>query len=241
MYAFVGRITEQKGVHLIVDTAEHLILRHRGRIQILVGGMASSADRYGLHCAEKMRHLSYHYPRSFWADPEAFFVDGPLVNLGADFGLMPSLFEPGGIVQQEFFVAGTPVIAFHTGGLKDTVIEFDGVRGNGLSFRMHSHEDFVLACEVRGAGGAFPPLAPSPHSPARSQRAAAIFADEEQYARIRRNAEASVVDLTTVARGWCVAAAGGLASQRARSADFRPWSLAGCATGSASSIACAAC
>ncbi len=48
-----------------------------------------------------------------------------MVNLGADFGLMPSAFEPGGIVQQEFFIAGTPVVAFKTGGLKDTVFEYN--------------------------------------------------------------------------------------------------------------------
>jgi len=53
-----------------------------------------------------------------------FFTDGPLVNVGSDFGLMPSLFEPGGIVQHEYFIASTPVIAFRTGGLKDSVIEF---------------------------------------------------------------------------------------------------------------------
>ncbi len=51
-------------------------------------------------------------------------IDGPLINCGADFGLMPSKFEPGGIVQHEFFVASTPVIAFRTGGLKDTVFEY---------------------------------------------------------------------------------------------------------------------
>lgn len=28
-----------------------------------------------------------------------FFNDGPLVNIGSDFSLMPSMFEPGGIVQ----------------------------------------------------------------------------------------------------------------------------------------------
>ncbi len=28
-----------------------------------------------------------------------FFTDGPLANIGSDFALMPSLFEPGGIVQ----------------------------------------------------------------------------------------------------------------------------------------------
>jgi starch synthase len=49
---------------------------------------------------------------------------------------MPSRFEPGGIVQHEFFVGGTPVIAFKTGGLKDSVFEFlwDTEQGNGYTF-----------------------------------------------------------------------------------------------------------
>jgi starch synthase len=42
---------------------------------------------------------------------------------------MPSLFEPSGVVQQEFFAGGTPVIAFKTGGLKDSVFEFDVTKG----------------------------------------------------------------------------------------------------------------
>ena len=49
---------------------------------------------------------------------------------------MPSKFEPGGIVQHEFFVGGTPVLATKTGGLKDTVIEYDWNtrKGNGVNF-----------------------------------------------------------------------------------------------------------
>ena len=81
-------------------------------------------DPYSAQCAHKMWHLKAKYPNSFWAAPEEFFMDGALVNRGSDFGLMPSLFEPGGIVQHEFFVGGTPVVAFKTGGLKDSVIEF---------------------------------------------------------------------------------------------------------------------
>jgi starch synthase len=63
---------------------------------------------------------------------------------------MPSMFEPGGIVQQEFFVAGTPVIAFKTGGLKDTVKEFDRVArtGNGFTFEAHTKGDFIMAVQV---------------------------------------------------------------------------------------------
>ncbi len=81
-------------------------------------------DPYAANCANRMYFLKNKYPNQFWAAPEEFFTDGALVNRGTDFGLMPSLFEPGGIVQHEFFVGGTPVIAFKTGGLKDSVIEY---------------------------------------------------------------------------------------------------------------------
>ena len=73
-----------------------------------------------------MWSLRAKYPHCFWAAPEEFFTDGSLVNRGTDFGLMPSVFEPGGIVQHEFFVGATPVIAFKTGVVKDkTPKEFD--------------------------------------------------------------------------------------------------------------------
>lgn len=83
-----------------------------------------------------MKHLAYKYPSCFWSNPDAFFTDGPLANIGSDFALMPSLFEPGGIVQHEFFCGGTPVIAFRTGGLKDTIFEYDykTQKGNGFNF-----------------------------------------------------------------------------------------------------------
>jgi glycogen synthase len=38
LLSFVGRITLQKGVHLILDTAEHLINDSQLKINILVGG-----------------------------------------------------------------------------------------------------------------------------------------------------------------------------------------------------------
>jgi starch synthase len=97
-------------------------------------------EPYSAQCAHKMWHLKNKYPHCFWAAPEEFFTDGSLVNRGTDFGLMPSVFEPGGIVQHEFFVGETPVIAFKTGGLKDSVIEFmwDREEGSGFTFENHS-------------------------------------------------------------------------------------------------------
>ncbi len=55
-------------------------------------------EGYSAQCAHKMWNLKNKYPNCFWAKPDDFFTDGSLVNRGSDFGLMPSAFEPGGIV-----------------------------------------------------------------------------------------------------------------------------------------------
>jgi starch synthase len=138
LLSFIGRITEQKGVKLILEAAETIINKYNGKINILVGGMGNPKDKYCIECISYINYLRDKYPYSFWANPYEFFTDGPVVNLGSDFALMPSVFEPGGIVQHEFFIAGTPVIAFRTGGLKDTVNEFDwsSDKGNGILFEV---------------------------------------------------------------------------------------------------------
>jgi starch synthase len=182
LFGFVGRITLQKGVHLILNAVEQLLHEHHGRVQFIIGGMASESDTYGCACAAKMRQLAAAHPGSFWADPTYFFTDGPLLNLGGDAGMMPSLFEPGGIVQQEHFVAGTPVLAFRTGGLKDTIQEFSAatLAGNGFLFEAHRPSDFI-AC---------------------TNRAISIIRSPALYARLRDNARASVIGLHTVASAW---------------------------------------
>ena len=154
-----------------------------GKINILVGGMGDRRDPYVGACVHRMYHLKGKYPYAFWADPNEFFTDGPKINKGSDFGLMPSLFEPGGIVQHEFFIAGTPVIAFRTGGLKDTVFEFrwDNNSGNGLTFDNYNGRDLVGAM----------------------RRAIDLFKNKEKYEICRKNAFNSAIDVADVSRAWC--------------------------------------
>ena len=85
-------------MHLILEVAEEVIKKYKYKVQFLVAGPANRNEPYSRDCADKMAHLKFLYPNCFWAAPEEFFYDGALVNRGADFGLMPSLFEPGGIV-----------------------------------------------------------------------------------------------------------------------------------------------
>ena len=181
--SFIGRLTSQKGVDLILDISEDLIKKTDQKINILVGGMGYPEDPYYQECSKKINYLREKYPNSFYANPNEFFSDGPAVNLGSDFGLMPSLFEPGGLVQHEFFVAGTPVIAHQTGGLKETVFEFnwDNNSGNGVLYTNQERGDFFNAVD----------------------RALKIFYDKEKYDILRKNARLSTLDVSDVSRGWC--------------------------------------
>jgi glycogen synthase len=55
--SFVGRICEQKGVHLILNSFERLHNLYGGRIQVIIGGMANKKDTYAAECAWKMRGI----------------------------------------------------------------------------------------------------------------------------------------------------------------------------------------
>ena len=183
IYSFVGRLTQQKGVLMILDSVEEVIRITGGKVNILVGGMGDPRDPYCAACINKINYLRGKYSYAFWANPQEFFVDGPKVNFGSDFGLMPSLFEPGGIVQHEFFIAGTPVIAFRTGGLKDTVFEFqwDNNSGNGFTFDYYTPGDLINAID----------------------RSLHLFRNKEKFEICRKNAFNSAIDVADVSRAWC--------------------------------------
>jgi len=182
LFAFVGRVTAQKGVHLILDIAEHIIQKYNYKVQFLVGGPCSMSEPYAANCAHRMWALKNKYPHCFWAAPNDFFMDGSLINRGTDFGLMPSAFEPGGIVQHEFFVGETPVIAFKTGGLKDSVIEFnwETEQGTGYTFESHNPHDMTFAME----------------------RAIGTFRNKTKYLKLRKQAFKGTMDGAVVSRAW---------------------------------------
>ena len=180
VFSFVGRLTQQKGVLLILQTAEKIIKNYK--IQIIIGGMANLKDPYCVQCIEIINNLLLKYPKNFWAAPSEFFTDGTLINYGSDFGLMPSSFEPGGIVQHEFFIGGTPVLAYKTGGLKDSVFEYDydNHSGNGIIFDIYDSDNLYNA-EVR---------------------AIKLYKSKKDFELCRKNAFNSAIDVMDVAKAW---------------------------------------
>jgi starch synthase len=78
------------------------------------------------------------------------------VIAGSDLLLMPSQYEPCGLTQMYSLKYGTIPIVRATGGLKDTIQEFDPEtgKGNGFVFRSYEVRDLLLA--VGWALGLFP-------------------------------------------------------------------------------------
>jgi starch synthase len=60
-----------------------------------------------------------------------------LIEAGADFFLMPSLYEPCGLNQIYSLKYGTLPIVRATGGLEDTVEQYDEQRGTGTGFKFN--------------------------------------------------------------------------------------------------------
>jgi starch synthase len=58
-----------------------------------------------------------------------------IIEAGADFFIMPSLYEPCGLNQMYSLRYGTLPIVRATGGLDDTVENYDEATGNGTGFK----------------------------------------------------------------------------------------------------------
>jgi starch synthase len=73
------------------------------------------------------------------------------IEAGADIFLMPSLYEPCGLNQMYSMRYGTVPVVRATGGLDDTVEEFDPETGSGTGFKFGPYDAQALLDKVREA------------------------------------------------------------------------------------------
>jgi len=125
----VGRLVYEKGFHLALDALPGLIAR-LGKVRFLIAGSGTAeaelkeqAQRLGL-----MPHGTF----IGWTGDEELHS---LYRI-ADLCLVPSIYEPFGLVALEAMASGCPCIVADTGGLRE-VVPHDEV---GLRFRAHDPE-----------------------------------------------------------------------------------------------------
>jgi starch synthase len=125
LFAFIGRLTAQKGVDVLAEALERLLAWD---LQfVLLGTGDPDAERFFAHAA------SVHAERfAAWLrfdDSRAHRLEA-----GADFFLMPSRFEPCGLSQLYALRYGAVPVVRATGGLVDTVANYDERTADGTGF-----------------------------------------------------------------------------------------------------------
>lgn len=138
--AMISRLVEQKGFGLLKQAAEKLF---KEDVQLVVLGEGDKEIEEWLEATAKK------YPQKMAVKIGFDENLSHLMEAGADMYLMPSLFEPCGLNQLYSFAYGTVPIVRATGGLQDTVHEFDApsTKGNGFVFEEYKAADMLEAVQ----------------------------------------------------------------------------------------------
>ena len=158
IFGMVCRFTVSKGLDLVLGAAE-FFAQHDCRLVVLGGG----DKKY----EEAMRALAAAHADKIAVSVRHDEATSHLVEAGADFFLMPSLFEPCGLNQMYSQAYGTIPLVSRVGGLVDTVIE-------------------ATRPAESGTGIMFPPTQEGFNDGL--QRALALYADKTGYAAVQRRA-----------------------------------------------------
>ncbi|MGC2109551.1 MAG: glycogen synthase GlgA [Candidatus Korobacteraceae bacterium] len=129
----VSRFAAQKGFDLIQQVADRLALEDL--ILVVLG----SGDR---EYEEMFRRLNKQFPQKFAVKIAYDNALAHKIEAGSDMFLMPSHYEPCGLNQIYSMRYGTVPVVRATGGLDDTVEQFDprAPKGTGFKFREYSGE-----------------------------------------------------------------------------------------------------
>ena len=136
MLLYNGRLTQQKGVELIMECIDDIL---GDRIQMIV--MGNGQKKY----EDFFDHVAMKYEGKF----KVVRYNGSLskkLYAAADLVLMPSAFEPCGLCQMIASRYGAVPIVRETGGLKESVRDFgcEG-GGNGYTFKNYNKEDMLYS------------------------------------------------------------------------------------------------
>lgn len=142
LISMVTPLTEQKGIRLLLDACEELLLMHL-RLAILgdeATAYAAELSRWAQQCPER---ISLRLGTDIALRHQ--------LMAGSDGVLMPSLCEPCGLTQLHGLRYGTLPIVRGVGGLRDTVMPYHAATGAGTGFVFQEPTVEALLHAVRAA------------------------------------------------------------------------------------------
>ncbi|MGH9430870.1 MAG: glycogen synthase GlgA [Terriglobia bacterium] len=125
----VSRFATQKGFDLIAGIAEQLMV-----MDLYIAALGTGEPKY----EALFRSLAERFPDHFLVKVAYDNELAHQIEAGADIFLMPSRYEPCGLNQIYSLKYGTVPVVRATGGLDDTIQNFNGVSGTGFKFQDYS-------------------------------------------------------------------------------------------------------
>jgi starch synthase len=138
----ISRFVAQKGFDLIADIAVDL-----SRLPVIFTILGSGDRMY----EELMRKLNRQMPEKFAVKVAYDNALAHKIEAGADMFLMPSQYEPSGLNQMYSLKYGTVPVVRATGGLDDSVEQWNPSAGKGTGFKFSAYTGSALLGAVREA------------------------------------------------------------------------------------------
>jgi len=138
----VSRFAGQKGFDLIQYVADRM-----AREELIVIALGTGDREY----EDMFRRLHKQYPQKFAVKIEFNNRLAHKIEAGADIFLMPSKYEPAGLNQLYSLKYGTVPIVRATGGLDDTIEQYDPATGKGTGFKFKEYSGEALLDTVKAA------------------------------------------------------------------------------------------
>lgn len=162
LFGFVGRLSHQKGIDLILETMEDFI---KMGAQMAFLGVGDAQYQ------EKLNQMASRYPQNIAVRLEFNESLGHQIYAGSDLFLMPSQFEPCGLSQMISLCYGTIPVVYKTGGLADTIKSYGLFKGNGNGFVFLNYSKAAFLNMIK--------------------KADKVFHQKDKFRRLRKNAMCS--------------------------------------------------
>jgi starch synthase len=141
--AMISRLVSQKGYDLIRQISGEIL--QTGSFVIMLGAGAPEYEDF-LQRWHDLAPKQVGIFKGYAGEPLAHQIEA-----GADMFLMPSLYEPCGLNQMYSMRYGTVPIVRATGGLDDTVQQFDPASGTGAGFKFEPYTGGAFLEKIREA------------------------------------------------------------------------------------------
>jgi starch synthase len=142
LLGMISRLDRQKGLDLLMEILDEILGLDMG---LVVLGAGDEGVQESLRQAAK-RHPGRVGLKFGFDEPLAHRIMG-----GADIFLIPSRYEPCGLTQMYALKYGTVPLVRATGGLEDTITQYDPQTGEGNGFKFGPYDSKAFMSAIRQA------------------------------------------------------------------------------------------